>query len=57
MSSKKFIVQVEPAVTVKDGHPSKGPVYRSVFVKHGFPTPVDGLESCWDIFRSVDVRL
>ncbi|KAJ0519770.1 putative long-chain-fatty-acid--CoA ligase, CDP-diacylglycerol--inositol 3-phosphatidyltransferase [Helianthus annuus] len=51
MSSKKFIVQVEPAVTAKDGHPSKGPVYRSVFAKHGFPAPVDGLESCWDIFR------
>ncbi|KAJ0806853.1 putative long-chain-fatty-acid--CoA ligase [Helianthus annuus] len=51
MSSKKFIVQVEPAVTAKDGHPSKGPVYRSVYAKHGFPAPVDGLESCWDIFR------
>ncbi|KAJ0716566.1 putative long-chain-fatty-acid--CoA ligase [Helianthus annuus] len=51
MSSKKFIVQVEPAVAAKDGHPSKGPVYRSVFAKNGFPAPVDGLESCWDIFR------
>ncbi|KAJ0716561.1 putative long-chain-fatty-acid--CoA ligase, CDP-diacylglycerol--inositol 3-phosphatidyltransferase [Helianthus annuus] len=51
MSQKKFIVQVEPAVAAKDGTPSMGPVYRSVFAKHGFPAPVDGLESCWDIFR------
>ncbi|KAI7739208.1 hypothetical protein M8C21_005630 [Ambrosia artemisiifolia] len=51
MSPKKFIVEVEPAVEAKDGCPSMGPVYRSVFAKDGFPPPVDGLESCWDIFR------
>ncbi|KAI7739207.1 hypothetical protein M8C21_005629, partial [Ambrosia artemisiifolia] len=52
---KKFIVEVEPAVPAKDGCPSMGPVYRSVFAKNGFPPPVHGLESCWDIFRvSVD---
>ncbi|XP_076951068.1 long chain acyl-CoA synthetase 4-like [Bidens hawaiensis] len=51
MPPKKFIVQVEPAVPAKDGRPSIGPVYRSVFAKDGFPSPVPGLESCWDIFR------
>ncbi|XP_071685845.1 long chain acyl-CoA synthetase 4-like isoform X1 [Rutidosis leptorrhynchoides] len=50
-SSKKFIVEVEPAIPAKDGKPSAGPVYRSVFAKHGFPAPVDGLDSCWDVFR------
>ncbi|XP_071730679.1 long chain acyl-CoA synthetase 4-like [Rutidosis leptorrhynchoides] len=50
-SSKKFIVEVEPAVPAKDGKPSAGPVYRSVFAKDGFPAPIDGLDSCWDIFR------
>uniref|UniRef100_A0A6N2JZ37 Long-chain-fatty-acid--CoA ligase n=1 Tax=Salix viminalis TaxID=40686 RepID=A0A6N2JZ37_SALVM len=28
-----------------------GPVYRSLFAKDGFPPPVPGLESCWDVFR------
>ncbi|KAK1419153.1 hypothetical protein QVD17_28312 [Tagetes erecta] len=51
MSPKSFIVEVEPAVAAKDGHPSMGPVYRSVFAKDGFPQPIQGLESCWDIFR------
>ncbi|KAL8238863.1 hypothetical protein R6Q59_015430 [Mikania micrantha] len=51
MASKKFIVEVEPSVAAKDGYPSMGPVYRSVFAKDGFPAPTEGLESCWDIFR------
>jgi len=50
-SSKKFIVEVEPAIDGKDGKPSMGPVYRSVFAKDGFPPPIDGLDSCWDVFR------
>lgn len=48
---KKFIVEVEPAIEAKDGKPSMGPVYRSVFAKDGFPAPIDGLDSCWDVFR------
>ncbi|KAI3707108.1 hypothetical protein L6452_25333 [Arctium lappa] len=51
MESKKFIVEVEPAIQEKDGKPSMGPVYRSVFAKDGFPPPIDDLNSCWDIFR------
>ncbi|XP_071707321.1 long chain acyl-CoA synthetase 4-like [Rutidosis leptorrhynchoides] len=51
MDQKNFIVEVEPAIEAKDGRPSMGPVYRSVFAKDGFPSPIDGLDSCWDIFR------
>ncbi|KAJ0549374.1 putative long-chain-fatty-acid--CoA ligase, CDP-diacylglycerol--inositol 3-phosphatidyltransferase [Helianthus annuus] len=51
MEPKKFIVEVEPAIEAKDGRPSMGPVYRSVFAKDGFPPPIDGLDSCWDVFR------
>ncbi|KAI7751717.1 hypothetical protein M8C21_004355 [Ambrosia artemisiifolia] len=51
MSSKQFIVEVEPAIEAKDGKPSMGPVYRSIFAKDGFPPPIDGLDSCWDVFR------
>ncbi|KAK8484245.1 hypothetical protein V6N12_029132 [Hibiscus sabdariffa] len=31
--------------------PSVGPVYRSRFAENGFPAPVSGMDSCWDIFR------
>ncbi|CAI9759352.1 unnamed protein product [Fraxinus pennsylvanica] len=48
MPGKNFIVEVEPA---KEARPSMGPVYRSVFAKDGFPDPIPGLDSCWDIFR------
>nr|GEV49596.1 long chain acyl-CoA synthetase 4-like [Tanacetum cinerariifolium] len=51
MSIKNYTVEVEPAVQAKDGRPSMGPVYRSIFAKDGFPKPVEGLDSCWDIFR------
>ncbi|GJY44995.1 long chain acyl-CoA synthetase 4-like protein [Tanacetum coccineum] len=51
MEDKKYIIEVEPALEAKDGRPSMGPVYRSVFAKDGFPSPIDGLDSCWDIFR------
>lgn len=46
-----YIVEVEKAKEAKDGRPSVGPVYRSIFAKDGFPSPVSGMESCWDIFR------
>ncbi|GER26810.1 long-chain-fatty-acid CoA ligase [Striga asiatica] len=51
MAGKRFIVEVEPSKPAKDGNPSIGPVYRNVCAKDGFPPPVPGLDSCWDIFR------
>ncbi|KAL3818287.1 hypothetical protein ACJIZ3_004192 [Penstemon smallii] len=51
MAEKKFVVEVEPSKPAKDGKPSIGPVYRSIFAKDGFPPPIPGLECCWDIFR------
>ncbi|KAG5539550.1 hypothetical protein RHGRI_019925 [Rhododendron griersonianum] len=51
MAQRKFLIEVEPAKKAKDGRPSIGPVYRSVFAKDGFPAPIVGMDSCWDIFR------
>ncbi|KAI5655337.1 hypothetical protein M9H77_32524 [Catharanthus roseus] len=51
MEDKKYIIEVEPAKQATDGKPSIGPVYRSLFAKDGFPKPIEGLDSCWDIFR------
>ncbi|XP_058224234.1 long chain acyl-CoA synthetase 4-like [Rhododendron vialii] len=51
MAQRKFLIEVEPAKEAKDGRPSIGPVYRSVFAKDGFPAPIIGMDSCWDIFR------
>ncbi|CAK9143170.1 unnamed protein product [Ilex paraguariensis] len=51
MAQKRYIIEIEPAKEAKDEKPSIGPVYRSVFAKDGFPPPIDGVESCWDIFR------
>ncbi|KAK3016062.1 hypothetical protein RJ639_007549 [Escallonia herrerae] len=51
MAAKRFIVEVEPATAASDGKPARGPVYRSVLAKDGFPAPIDGMDSCWDIFR------
>ncbi|KAG9143162.1 hypothetical protein Leryth_021368 [Lithospermum erythrorhizon] len=51
MATEKLIVEVEAGKEGKDGKPSTGPVYRSLFAKDGFPPPIPGLDSCWDIFR------
>lgn len=51
MSTNRYIIEVEPAKQAKDGKPSIGPVYRSLFAKDGFPKPIQGLDCCWDIFR------
>ncbi|KAB5564603.1 hypothetical protein DKX38_004657 [Salix brachista] len=51
MAQRKYLIEVEKAKEAKDGKPSIGPVYRSLFAKDGFPPPVPGLESCWDVFR------
>ncbi|ONK69932.1 uncharacterized protein A4U43_C05F28360 [Asparagus officinalis] len=47
----KYLVEVEKGAQGSDGRPSVGPTYRSIFAKDGFPPPIPGLESCWDIFR------
>ncbi|KAL5541286.1 hypothetical protein UlMin_042508 [Ulmus minor] len=51
MAEKKYIFEVEKGKEAKDGRPSMGPVYRSMFAKDGFPPPIEGMESCWDVFR------
>ncbi|XP_051151221.1 long chain acyl-CoA synthetase 4-like [Andrographis paniculata] len=48
---ERYIVEVEPSKPSRDGRPSIGPVYRSVFAKDGVPDQIPGLDSCWDIFR------
>lgn len=53
MSEKKYVIEVEAAKEAVEGCPSRGPVYRSIYAKDGFPAPVEGLDSCWDIFRSI----
>ncbi|KAK9094154.1 hypothetical protein Scep_025623 [Stephania cephalantha] len=48
----KHLIEVEKErVGEGEGRPSRGPVYRSAFAKDGFPPPVPGLDSCWDVFR------
>ncbi|KDP25300.1 hypothetical protein JCGZ_20456 [Jatropha curcas] len=51
MAQRKYLIEVEQAKEARDGRPSVGPVYRSVFAKDGFPPPIPGMESCWDVFR------
>ncbi|OMP02937.1 AMP-dependent synthetase/ligase [Corchorus olitorius] len=51
MAEKRYIIQMEEGKPACDGKPSIGPVYRSSFAEDGFPAPIPGLESCWDIFR------
>ncbi len=51
MAQKNFLIEVEKAKEANDGRPSIGPVYRSSFAKDGFPKPIEGMESCWDVFR------
>ncbi|KAF9616371.1 hypothetical protein IFM89_029625 [Coptis chinensis] len=51
MADMKYVIEMEKGKESVDGKPSMGPVYRSVFAKDGFPQPVEGLNSCWDIFR------
>jgi len=45
-----YIVKVEDGKQSRDGRPSMGHVYRSIDAKNGFPSPPQGIESCWDIF-------
>ncbi|WJX60227.1 Long chain acyl-CoA synthetase 4 [Trifolium repens] len=48
---KRFIIEVEKAKEATEDRPSRGPAYRSIFAKDGFPAPIQGLDSCWDVFR------
>jgi len=50
---KSFIVEVEKARDAKDGRPSMGPVYRSCFTEDVSPPSIQGLDTCWDVFRSL----
>ncbi|KAK3164958.1 hypothetical protein QOZ80_1AG0027070 [Eleusine coracana subsp. coracana] len=45
------VVEVEPGHPAAEGRLAVGPTYRSAFARDGFPPPVSGLESCYDIFR------
>ncbi|KAJ1386080.1 AMP-dependent synthetase/ligase [Sesbania bispinosa] len=51
MAQKRFIIEVEKAKEASGERPSRGPVYRSLFAKDGFPS-IEGLHSCWDVFRT-----
>lgn len=51
MAEKSYIIKVEEGKAASDGRPSIGPVYRSSFAEDGFPAPIPGMDSCWDIFR------
>lgn len=53
----KYLIEVEKGREATGGKPSRGPVYRSFFAKNGFPAPVEGMDSCWDIFRWVSCLL
>lgn len=46
----RYIVKVENGERAEGDAPSKGPVYRSIYAKDGFPPLPDGLETCWDLF-------
>ncbi|EHA8586362.1 Acyl-coA synthetase family protein [Cocos nucifera] len=45
------LIEVEKGREASDGRPSVGPTYRSAFAKDGFPLPVPGVDTCWDVFR------
>jgi long-chain acyl-CoA synthetase len=47
----QHVVKVEEGRPAADGRPSVGPTYRSAFARDGFPDPVPGMDSCYDIFR------
>uniref|UniRef100_A0A453F5H8 4-coumarate--CoA ligase n=1 Tax=Aegilops tauschii subsp. strangulata TaxID=200361 RepID=A0A453F5H8_AEGTS len=51
MAEMQHVVKVEEGRPAADGRPSVGPTYRSAFARDGFLAPVDGLDSCYDIFR------
>lgn len=48
---KCYIFEHEGAVAASDGAPSKGPTYRSIYAKDGFPELPEGLATTWDLFE------
>eukprot|EP01018_Ginkgo_biloba_P025311 Gb_09959 [translate_table: standard] len=48
----QFAVEIEPGHKGRDGQPSVSPVYRNVWAKEGFPQPVPGLNTSWEIFSA-----
>jgi len=57
MAQKRYIIEVEKAKEATEEKPSRGPAYRSIFAKDGFPPPIPGLDSCWDVFRLVSMQI
>ncbi|KAF1862179.1 hypothetical protein Lal_00026703 [Lupinus albus] len=51
MAQERLIVEIEKGKEANEGRPSMGPTYRSIFATDASPSPVEGLDSCWDIFR------
>ncbi|XP_072966750.1 long chain acyl-CoA synthetase 4-like [Typha angustifolia] len=47
----RCLIEVEKGREGVDGKPSVGATYRSLLAKDGFPPPIPGLNSCWDVFR------
>jgi len=57
MAEKRLIVEVEKAKEGTEEKPSMGPVYRSVFCNDPTPPAIQGLDTCWDIFRYTQIPL
>ncbi|GLJ08586.1 hypothetical protein SUGI_0091790 [Cryptomeria japonica] len=49
---KKFMVEMEPGREGINGEPSVSAVYRHIWAKDGFPPPLPGLSTCWEIFSA-----
>lgn len=50
MAMESMIVKVGEAESGSEGVPSKGPMYRSIYARDGFPPLPEGIETAWDIF-------
>lgn len=54
---ERYIFKVEDGERATEDAPSKGPVYRSIYAKDGFPPLPAGLATCWDLFEYVSAFL
>lgn len=52
---RRYIFQVEAGQPSRNGRPSIGPVFRSIFAEHTQP-PADDLHTCWDLFSTTVKR-
>lgn len=48
----QYAVAMEPGREGKNGAPSVGPVYRNIWSKDGFPPPLPGLSTLWEVFST-----